>query len=526
MRVRCLTAVTLIALASSGCTQTPPEPPKLVVMVVVDQLRADLLERYDDAFTGGFRRLIDGGAVFTQASHRHASTSTAIGHATLSTGVFPTRHGIVGNSWEEQLEDGTFRSVYSVEDTLSPLIGFPTAGGRSPKNIMRTGLADWMQEQDPRTRVVSISGKDRGAIPMAAQSRGHVYWVVGSAGRFATSSYYRTSYPAWVERFNREAMPRIMGEPVWESEVPEPFNSLARPDQAPYEGDGEHTTFPHVRADESPGDSPRAQYSWSAGQPPIDRAVLEFTAAAMAEFSLGQEEQQDFLAVSFSATDYVGHSYGPLSQEQFDNILRLDVVLGELMDLLDERVGEGRWVLGLSADHGVVTMPEWLAQNGEPGYRTTQEDLTFMASVVERVQGEMASATEEDRLAAIAVALETEIDWIADVMLPSELMNPSPDSMINLHANSWNPDRRHGLLPELGLYVRTTEGTLASNRPQGTAHGTPYWYDRHVPLILYGAQVTPGRYADEVYTVDLAPSLAALAGTTTPTDLDGRSVVR
>ncbi len=526
MTARHLTAATLLALVLNGCSQPPVEPPKLVVMVVVDQLRADLLDRYDSAFTGGFRRLLDEGAVFTGASHRHASTSTAIGHTTLSTGVFPTRHGIVGNSWREQQEDGSFPSIYAVEDTLSPIVGFPTADGRSPQNILRTGLADWMQEQDSRTRVVSVSGKDRGAIPMAAQSRGEVYWLMSSEGRFATSTYYKTSYPDWVERFNRERMPRLMGEPVWEYQVNEQVSALARPDAAPYEGDGEHTTFPHIRVDESPGDAPRNQFSWAGRTPAMDRAVLEFTAAAMAEFELGQQEQQDFLAVSFSATDYVGHGYGPLSREQLDNLIRLDRALGELMSLLDERVGEGRWVMGLSADHGILTMPEWLAQNGEPGYRTTPADIGAMRAVRTRVEEEMTGAPAEEMMAALAVALETEIAWIDDVMLPSELMNPSPDSMINLYANSWSADRRHGLLPELGMYVRQTDGTLVTGSAQGTSHGSSYWYDRHVPLILFGAEVTAGRYADEVYTVDLAPSLAFLAGTTIPTDLDGRSVVR
>ena len=526
MTARHLTAATLLAVVLSGCSEPPVEPPKLVVMVAVDQLRADLLDRYDDAFTGGFRRLLDEGAVFTGASHRHASTSTAIGHTTLSTGVFPTRHGIVGNSWVEQQEDGEFRSVYAVEDTLSGIVGFPSAEGRSPKNIMRTGLADWMQEQDPRTRVISISGKDRGAIPMAAQARGEVYWLMSSEGRMATSTYYKTSYPNWVERFNRERMPRLMGEPVWEYQVDEQFNGLARPDEAPYEGDGEHTVFPHVRVDEWPGDAPRNQFGWAGGTPASDRAVLEFTAAAMAEFELGQQEQQDFLAVSFSSTDYVGHGYGPLSREQLDNLLRVDRALGELMALLDERVGEGRWVLGLSADHGVLTMPEWLAQNGEVGYRTSPADIQAMRAVIARVEEEMANAPADEMMAALAVALETEIEWVEDVMLPSELMNPSPDSMINLYANSWNADRRHGLLPELGMYVRHTDGTLVTGSSRGTSHGSPYWYDRHVPLILFGAQVTTGRYADEVYTVDLAPSLAALAGIVIPTDLDGRSVVR
>ena len=524
MRPTRLTLTALLAVAVVGCAQPAEDvSPRLVVMISVDQLRGDLLDRYSDAFTGGFRRLLDEGAVYTGASHRHASTSTGIGHTTLGTGVVPTRHGIVGNSWEERLPDGSFRSVYAVEDSLSPIVGFPNAPGRSPANIRTDGLADWLQAADPETKVLSVSTKDRGAIPLAGQARGDVYWMMANAGRFATSTYYQDDYPDWVERFNRERMPQILGDSVWTFDLSADLAALARPDMAAYEGDGEHTTFPHMRAMESSGDGPSAQFGWASRTPLADEATLEFALEAMSQLGIGADEHVDYMALSFSATDYVGHAYGPLSQEQLDNLVHLDRTLGRLMTELDARVGEGAWVLGLSADHGVITMPEWLAENGEPGYRTSRDDLIRFQMVADSVAAAMEGSDETAVQTAMAEALER-IDWVHDVMLPSELLAPGADSLVNLFVNSYDANRYWSMLPEYGLYVMGNESTYVTSSPTGTGHGSVWWHDRWVPLILYGPGIDAARLADEVYTVDLAPTLASLVGVAPPAGIDGRAL--
>jgi hypothetical protein len=504
--------------ASATGVSAAQDRPRLVVLLVVDQLRADLLDRYDDLFTGGFRRLRDGGYRFTQAAHDHANTETAPGHATLATGVVPTRHGIVANDWYVT-RDGRWRAFYNTADSTSPIVGAPTSAGRSPATLMRGGLADWVLAADPESRIASISRKDRAAIPMAGRAQGEVYWLLPSAGRFVTSSHYRSDYPDWVERFNADSMPRILGDSVWQLAVPAGAIARAWPDSYHFEADTVHTTFPH-RFPES-GERQRFR-DWVADYTPgPDAAVLGLTREAIAALGLGTDEHTDYLAVSFSQADFLGHLYGPFSLEQLDNLLRLDRLIGELLAVLDARVGRGRWVLALSADHGVATTPEYRAATGMPGLRLGSRDIARMDSAVAGLPPE--APDFQDR---VARALEA-LPFVADVVTGAELERRElpQDSFIRLFRNSWFPSRPNGLLFRLGMELRWTEGTLQRSEPGGTSHGTPYWYDRHVPLVFYGSSVETGASAAPARTVDLAPTLAALAGIAVPTDLDGRNLL-
>ncbi len=202
-----------------GCSGSPAEKPALVVYVVVDQLRGDLLERYDSLFTGGIRRLHDEGFRFLSATHDHAKTSTSVGHATLSTGVFPSRSGIVANNWMERTPQG-WKSIYCVDDTMTHVLGLPALEGRSPKNLLRGGLADWVSQADSGAVIVSASRKDRAAITMSGKTSGHTYWIAANTAKFVTSSFYADEYPGWVERINRVEMPVLFGDSVWGQTIP------------------------------------------------------------------------------------------------------------------------------------------------------------------------------------------------------------------------------------------------------------------------------------------------------------------
>lgn len=505
-------------------TEVPQEGPSLLVMISVDQLRGDLLPRYRQAFTGGFARLMDQGMFFTSASHAHAVTTTAAGHATLSTGVVPARSGIVGNSWDQRTGQGWERGVYAVSDPESPIVGFPAAPGRSPRNLLRTGLADWVLAADPGARVASISAKDRAAITMAGKSRSHVYWIYAPAGRFVTSSYYRDEVEGWVERFNEEVMPTLLADSAWASSVPAGVAGLARPDDGtPFEGDGVHTTFPHLAAQEVRGEDPGAFYNWSVHQPRADRAVRLMAQEAVENLELGRRGSVDYLALSFSATDYVGHGYGPLSQEQLDNLTRLDRELGEFFSYLDETVGEGRWVVGLSGDHGVMSMPEGLQGEGIAGRRVNAQSRQQM--MVRAIEDATRSANGDmDRLPAVLARTLEDRALVAAAYPHEDLMSGEPaDSFAVLFRNSYYPGRGAGWLSRFGVEIRFDYMELVS-RPTGTTHGSPYWYDRWVPLILMGPEVQAGTSDRPVFTVDLAPTLASLGGIPTPSDLDGKSV--
>lgn len=512
----------LAALFSSATTlsaQAASEAPRLVVLISVDQFRADLVERYAPMFTGGFKRLRDQGYRFTEASHAHGTTETAVGHTTLSTGVFPMRSGIVANDWTEVDDDGKIHSVYAVEDLSSPLLGYPDEPGRSPANLLRSGLADWVLAADPQARVASISLKDRAAITMAGQTKGQVYWILPTAGRFVTSTWYRSEYPEWVQRFNDEVMPTLLADSVWDTSVPPDMRGLARGDTASYEGDGIHTTFPHLASQEA---TPATRVQWLLRTPAADRAVRAMVETAIDALQLGQRDHVDYLGISFSATDYVGHAYGPLSQEQLDNVHRLDGELGELFSYLDEHVGKGRWVAALSADHGVLTMPEYLQSQGEGAVRTDvrQRAADFQMALRDAAKGGGDRAEVARRLARII----EKRGLVAKAYTDEELTHVEPaDSFGLLIRNSMYPGRGGWWLSAYGVEGRFGYHELVSTAT-GTSHGTPYWYDRHVPVMILGAGVRPGTSDEAIYTVDVAPTLAGLAGIPVPDDLDGKIV--
>jgi arylsulfatase A-like enzyme len=253
--------------------------------------------------------------------------------------------------------------------------------------------------------------------------------------------------------------------------------------------------------------------------------VGELAALAVEELELGQRGALDFLALGFSATDYVGHGYGPLSQEQLDNLHRLDRVLGELFDHLDETVGEGRWIVGFSGDHGVMTIPEVLGAEGEAGRRVIQGERMQLAQ--RAVQDAAAEVGQElDSLPPVLARLLEERGLAAAAYTHRELAAGMPaDSFAVLYRNSHYPGRGHGWFSRFGVEVRFDYNELVSF-PTGTTHGSPYWYDRHVPFILMGPGIEPGVSDLPVYTVDLAPTLAGLAGVPVPVDLDGGVVWR
>jgi len=518
--MRTLTALTLAAVAS-GCQTAPPgsadpEAPTLAVLLVVDQLGADLMDRYESLYEGGLRRLLDQGYVFENATHDHAITETAPGHMTLATGVYPSRHGVVSNTWF--VRDGrNWRSVYSVEDPNRAIVGYPDLPGRSPDNGLSNGLADWIVARDPAARVVSVSRKDRAAIGLAAQAVGEVYWLAAEGGEFITSDFYHEAYPNWVTAFNETEMPRVYAQTVWEDEVPPGLRTLSRPDTSRFELDGEHSFFPHRASDLVDVDAPGALNQWRYEYTPFpDQAVVAFAKAATAELELGQRGTVDYLGVSLSQTDLVGHSFGPGSREQLDNLLRLDRLLGDLFRFLDDTVGSGRWVLAFSSDHGVLDIPEQLVDDGIESGRLTRADRDRLIEALQTAGGG-APVGQSTAKAALLTLPFVEAAYTFDEIE----QGPPADSFAVLFARSHSRGRVAGLESRFGVYARYAPRTLEWGSLRAT-HGSPYYYDRHVPLIFLGGVVPSGASSERVATVDAAPTLARLAGVPSPADLDGR----
>jgi arylsulfatase A-like enzyme len=270
---------------------------------------------------------------------------------------------------------------------------------------------------------------------------------------------------------------------------------------------------------------PGALNRWAYGQTHPDAALGIFGIEAIRALGLGKDAVTDYLGLSFSQTDAVGHEYGPLSREQLENLLQMDHLLEELMAFLDEEVGEGRWVMALSGDHGVMTIPEYLVEEGEKASRADPEDFSMLRRTFQAFRE--AEGDPQETADSLVAALER-LPFVADALSVLELTTPPPaDSFVVLMRNSYHPDRWIGGSGSQGSGVvfRFVEGYYPDTSPRGTGHGTPYYYDRHVPLIFYGAGVEAGVSRDPVKTVDIAPTLAGLAGIATPPDLDGQALL-
>ncbi|MGQ0715050.1 MAG: alkaline phosphatase family protein [Gemmatimonadaceae bacterium] len=511
-------AVTLLLIAACAPSAVPPPSPesrpRLVVWITVDQLRGDMVDHYAPMWTGGFRRLLDESRFYTNATHDHGRTVTAAGHANLSTGTHPSRHGIVGNAWDERAGN-EWVSVSNVGDSTVKTIGSDLPGV-SPRPLMRTGLADWMVAADSASQVASVSGKDRGAILPAAHVKGQVYWFEPGGGGFVTSTYYRERYPEWVDRFNRESLAPYMADTVWTFQAPTSSIFLSSPDTGAHEGDGTHTYFPHRLADHTENRDTATLLAWMEWTPLADAATIDFAETMVRELSLGSDASVDLLAISVSQTDAVGHGFGPFSREQLDNLYRLDRRLGAFFTFLDDTVGRDRWILGLSADHGVMTPPE------DPravagSRRLTPEELQQANKVITDAVAAGGNVAER-----IATELER-LPIIADAWPEAHLLRRTPsDSFAVLARRSMYPGRAGGIASRQGVEVHLVPFVLGGER--GTTHGSPYWYDRHVPIMFMGAGIAGGRDETRVSTTDFAPTLARFLGIPYPRDVDGRAL--
>ena len=528
--VAALAAASLVASASSpaplGARQTtsPDGPPPVTVLVVVDQLRADLLDRYDEVFTGGFRRLRDAGWRFTRTTHEHALTLTAPGHATLSTGTFPSHHGVVSNAW---IEDGPAgrRVVENVVDATVPVAGAPNVPGAAPTPLLRSTLGEWLQDAHPDARVLSVSAKSRAAVLLAGRADAGVYWFDERLGAFVTSVHYADASPEWLRDFNANRLPELHRDSVWALDVPPAARSLARGDTAAWEGDGVHTAFPHAFRDapEAWGDD---FWGWWATTPHLDHATRLLVQAGIEAEGIGDDDVPDLVTVSFSQTDRVGHAYGPRSLEQLDNLLRLDRELGTFLDWLDARFGPDGYLLALTADHGVADAPEQAALDGLPAFRITTDSALVLQNLLNDIADDV--GMDPAVLSGALAAGVPRISWIEQAWTFAELLEngageAAADSFTVLQARSAYPGRLTGVLGGQGVEMRMSPWTLGWSYPRGTTHGTPYLYDRHVPFVLFGAGVRAGASDEPVATADVAPTLAALLGLVAPNDLDGRA---
>jgi len=531
-------SIGLGALLFSSCSRWfKPAAPKLAVVIVVDQMRYDYLVRFAGLFSGGLAKLLREGAVFTDAHHDHANTETAPGHATLLTGSYPSHHGIIGNNF---YEPQTSRQVYCVDDSSFAVVksddkramNSPSWGGKSPRKLRRHALGDWLKTKDPRAKVISIAGKDRSAILMAGFEAEAAYWFDASSGGFISSRYYLEALPQWAAQWNAARHAGRYYGKAWEKSHPEKDYFVSREDFFSAEGDGEHTTFPHEFVTDEAASAnaiDKRFYEWLANTPFVDALTLEFAQQAVQAEQLGVDGTPDLLLIGLSATDLIGHDFGPLSQESEDNLLRLDAELAKFFSFLEAKVGLKNCVIALSADHGVLPLPEELRRRGfesarvlddeafeevngvvremQQEWRTNRRFLrAFGADIVLdfRVADSLGVSPAEFR-SRVAAKLRT-LSFVSDVFTRDELQatDGATREFLEKQRHSFYPDRSTDLVLQLKPYY------LVSTKSQGTTHGSPYEYDTHVPMIFWGERIKPGRIDSPHKTVDLAPTLAYL----------------
>ncbi len=520
-------SASLVGCAFSTATaQTPTATrsaakPALVVFVTIDQLRPDYLDRWRSQLSGGLRRLVDEGRFIANGVHDHAITETAPGHASTLSGRFPYSTGIASNS-------------AGVNTREAPLVG-GAGTGASPYRFEGTVLADWMQAVDPRTRVLSVSRKDRGAILPVGRGKHGVFWYAPSNGRFVSSTWYGDSLPTWVQRFNDEdrVMTRYAGQ-VWmplldESAYPEPDSVAGEV------GTGE-PTFPHILAE----DSLRAR-NLVMGFPYMDELTLDFAWRGVRELRLGAGPQTDLLAISLSTTDAVGHRWGPDSRELHDQVLRLDRMLGVFLDSLVALRGQDRVILALTADHGVAPSPEVRSSWGDnrKAIRVSADAfdpaLAALGPVVQREKLDPEAFTfdgmtlEVDRskvvgkdksVRELAKVFASEVKRVKGVMRADVIDDlAKADTVKDAIARRW----LHMFRPGGEVLVAVTLDPFNyRGGSSGATHGTPHDYDARVPIIFWGDHFVPGRDTSGARVVDIAPTLAEVLGVKPMERLDGQ----
>jgi len=508
--------------------------PKLILVLSVDQLRYDTLTRFGPLYKGSLRLLLDHGAVFSQARLRHGITDTGPGHAVILSGRHPSHTGIVSDTWYDATRK---KVVFLVEDAAQNALG--GHGGRySPVNLIGATLGDILKEQSTQSRVVAVSLKERAAILMAGHRGDAAYWYEPGSGEFVTSSYYMKEAPVWLKEWNRKRVPdRYAGQP-WTRLLSDEkiYLKYAGKDAVEGEWDRRDIRFPHAIR----GKPPEARFYDDVRRTPFaDEMTLDVAVEALKAHQLGADAATDILAVALGGTDIVGHTYGIDSQELMDQLLRLDVSLKGLFDEIDQRVGLSNTLVVLTSNHGVLPLVEVLQAKGIDAHRASPADLKAAADQALQARfpdikdliayydapnlylneaaiemHHLDSKTVESTLISGLMAS----DLVEAVYTRDELLSQktSTDPYLNLYRNSFHPDRSPHLLVRLKKYI------YLNDRLGGTGHGSPYDYDRHVPIIFMGSGIRPGRYPKPCGPEDIAPTLGRLLGIEYPKETDSR----
>ncbi|RNI32531.1 alkaline phosphatase family protein [Rufibacter immobilis] len=517
-----------------------PDVPKLVIGIVVDQMRYDYLYRYWDKYSNnGFKRLIGEGFNFRNNHYNYVPTYTAPGHASIYTGTTPSVHGIVGNDWYNR---SIGRNVYCAEDTSVKTVGSTSkAGEMSPANLLATTITDELKlATNQRSKVIGLSLKDRGAILPAGHVANAAYWFDGSNGNMISSTYYMQELPAWVQAFNNRRLADQYLSQQWNTLLPIVQYTESTQDDQPFEG-----TFSGEAKPVFPHNIPAYRgktFDLLRSIPAGNTYTKEFAIEAIKAENLGKGAVTDFLAISFSTPDYIGHQYGPDAIEVEDNYLRLDQEMADLLKFIDGYLGKENVLIFLTADHGGAHNPTYLQQLRIPAgtinnsvitdslkkhlnqrfgkaewvIKSTNQQVYLNHGVIESKKANLVEVQEE-----CARFLQR---------FPGVYRTMTTDALLRTH---W--EKGMGMFMEKGYMSLRSGDVLVALQPgwydnygraevKGTSHGSSWSYDTHVPLLWYGWQIPAGESSVRTEIVDIAPSLATWLRIQEPNGTTGRSL--
>ena len=513
----------------------PKGKPKLIVGLVIDQMRWDYLYRFSAVYgKGGFKRMLTEGFSSENNFIPYMPTYTAVGHTCIYTGSVPAISGIVGNNWFDKT---TGKGVYCTDDsTVSTVGNSGRAGKMSPANMWVTTITDELRlSNNFKSKVIGIALKDRGSILPAGHSANAAYWY--DAGKWITSTHYMNALPTWVEQFNAKDLPGKYMSKDWTTLLPPDKYDLSTEDDKPYENaiKGEKTvTFPHKLSLITDGD----KYESFRSTPFANTFTFDFAKAAIENEGLGKNTVTDFLAISISSTDYVGHAFGPNSVEVEDMYLRLDKDVADFLLYLDTKLGKGNYTVFLSADHGVAHIPGFLAEHKIPGGNfedgDIRKDLNQMIETDFGVKNAVQSlqnyqvylnTSELDKQGKDVEAVKKAVikmlqakSFIISAYETDELATVTlPEPLKTMLANGYNAKRS-------GDIQFTLKPGYFDGGKKGTTHGLWNPYDAHIPCVFFGWGVKPGKTNRETYMTDIAPTIAAMLQIQMPSGSVGKVI--
>lgn len=520
--------------------------PRLVVGIVADQMRQEYLYRFEKKFgNGGFRRLMNEGFMLKNAHYNYVPTYTGPGHASIYTGTTPAVHGIIGNDWFERDSE---KMVNCVGDERQKPVGVEQGRGMvSPWRLMSTTITDELKlATQRRAKVIGVSMKDRGAVLPSGHMPDGAFWFDSPTGKFMSSTYYKPGLPIWLDKFNSLKLPEQYISREWKTLLPIEQYEESGPDDSPYEtklkGKDQKATFPY-RLKEIRGE--QTGYELLVYSPFGSELLTDLAKAAIDGEELGKDEVTDFLAISYSSPDYIGHAMGPNAVEVEDTYLRLDKNIEDLLNTLDRKVGAGNYTVFLTSDHGVADIPAELLSYKIPAGVIRQVPVLnglndFLKpyfgdkTIIKKISNGQVFLNHEAfsgdlKSAGVDLLLATELisqyllstDGIAAVYTGTTLRN-----------SDFNEGGVKGCLIR-GYHHKRSGDIAVVLEPQwfeggesGTTHGSPYAYDTHVPVLFYGWGISKGSSADYQTITDIAPTLSVLLKIKFPSGTTGRPVVK